>query len=54
VDVNRTWERSAKESLGCYELEKHEPWFDEWYSELLDQRELGNEPNFSGCRIQEK
>jgi hypothetical protein len=29
VDVNRTWERSAKESLGCYELEKHEPWFDE-------------------------
>jgi hypothetical protein len=29
---------SAKESLGYYELKKRRPWFDEGYSELLDQR----------------
>jgi hypothetical protein len=43
--LNRAWETirenikiSAKESLGYYELKKHEPWFDEGCSELLDQR----------------
>jgi hypothetical protein len=29
---------SDKESLGCYELKKHKPWFDEGCSKLLDQR----------------
>jgi hypothetical protein len=36
VDINSAWETirenikiSAKESLGYYELKKHEPWFDE-------------------------
>jgi hypothetical protein len=36
VDINRAWEIirenikiSAKESLGYYELKKHESWFDE-------------------------
>jgi hypothetical protein len=29
---------AAKESLGYYELKKHEPWFDEGCSELSDQR----------------
>jgi hypothetical protein len=29
---------SAKESLGYYEPKKNKPWFDEGYSELLDQR----------------
>jgi hypothetical protein len=28
---------SAKASLGCYELKKHTPWFDEGCSKLLDQ-----------------
>jgi hypothetical protein len=45
VDINRAWETirenikiSAKESLGCYELKKHETRFDEGCSKLLDQR----------------
>jgi hypothetical protein len=45
VDINRAWETitqnikiSAKESLGYYELKKHEPWLDEGCSKLLDQR----------------
>jgi hypothetical protein len=45
VDINRAWETirgnikiSAKESLGCYELKKHNQLFDEGCSELLDQR----------------
>jgi hypothetical protein len=32
VDMNRAWENiktSAKESLGHYELQQHEPWFDD-------------------------
>jgi hypothetical protein len=41
VDINRAWENieiSARVSLGYYELKKHEPWFDEACSDLLDQR----------------
>jgi hypothetical protein len=45
LDIKRGWETvrenmkiSAKESLDCYELKKHKPWFDEGCSELLDQR----------------
>ncbi|PNF20380.1 hypothetical protein B7P43_G10237 [Cryptotermes secundus] len=45
VYVNKTWETirenikmSAKESLGNYEPTKHEPWFAEGCSQLLDQR----------------
>jgi hypothetical protein len=36
VEVNSAWETirenieiSAEESLGCFELKKHKPWFDE-------------------------
>jgi hypothetical protein len=36
VDINRAWETIresikilAKESLGYYELKKHQPWFEE-------------------------
>jgi hypothetical protein len=29
---------SAKESLGCYELKQHKPWFDEECLKLLDER----------------
>jgi hypothetical protein len=29
---------SATEIQGYYELKKHKPWFDEGFSELLDQR----------------
>jgi hypothetical protein len=29
---------SAKESLGYYELKKHEPWLNEGCSKLVDQR----------------
>jgi hypothetical protein len=43
--VNSSWETirenikiSVPETLGYYELKKHKPWFDEGYSELLDQR----------------
>jgi hypothetical protein len=36
---------SAKESLVYYELKKYKPWFDEAFSELLDQ---GNKSNCSG------
>jgi hypothetical protein len=45
VDVNKAWETirenikiSAKESIGYYEMKKNKPWFDEFCSELLDQR----------------
>jgi hypothetical protein len=45
VDINGPWETirdsviiSTKESLGCYELKKHKPWFDEGCSKLFDQR----------------
>jgi hypothetical protein len=31
----------AKESLGCYELKKHKPWFYEGCSKLLDRRKQG-------------
>jgi hypothetical protein len=34
----REYTISAKESLGYYELKKHDPWFDEVCSKLLDQR----------------
>jgi hypothetical protein len=44
VVINSAWETSrvdvkisSKESLGYYELRKHKPWFNEGYSELLDQ-----------------
>jgi hypothetical protein len=34
VHINKAWLReniknSAKESVGCYGLKKHKPWFDE-------------------------
>jgi uncharacterized protein YaaR (DUF327 family) len=45
VDINIAWETireniqiSAKESLGYYELKKHNLWFDERCSKSLDQR----------------
>jgi hypothetical protein len=45
VDINSAWEMirvnikiSAKESLGCCELRKRKPWFDEGCPELLDRR----------------
>jgi hypothetical protein len=45
VEINSAWETiidnikiSAKESLGHFELKKHEPWIDEGWSKLLDQR----------------
>jgi hypothetical protein len=45
VEINSAWETirenitiSAKESVGCFELKKHKPWFDEGCSKLLDQR----------------
>jgi hypothetical protein len=45
VEINSAWETirenikiSAKESLGYYGLVKHNPWFDEGCSKLLDQR----------------
>jgi hypothetical protein len=45
VEINSAWETirenikiSVKESLGYFEFKKHEPWFDERCSKLLDQR----------------
>jgi hypothetical protein len=45
VEINTIWETirenikiSAKESLGYYELKKHNPWFGDGCSKLLDQR----------------
>jgi hypothetical protein len=45
VEVNSAWETirenikiSARESQGYFELKKHNPWFDEGCSKLLDQR----------------
>jgi hypothetical protein len=47
VDINRSWEIirqniniSAKESLGYYELKRHNPRFDEGCSKLLNQKKL--------------
>jgi hypothetical protein len=46
VDINRAWETireniriSAKESLGCYELKKHKPWFDEGLFKIIRPNE---------------
>jgi hypothetical protein len=43
VEINSAWEKirenikiSTKESLGYCELKKHNPWFDEVCSDLLD------------------
>jgi hypothetical protein len=48
-DINRASETirenitiSAKESLGCYELKKHRPWFHEGCSKVLNQRKQAN------------
>jgi hypothetical protein len=45
VEINSVWEIirenikiSANESLGYCELKKHNPWFDEACSKLVDQR----------------
>jgi hypothetical protein len=45
VEINSAWEIirqnikiSEKGSLGCLELMKHKPWFDEGCSKLADQR----------------
>jgi hypothetical protein len=45
VDINSAWETirenikiSAKESLNYYELKKHNLWFDEGCSEVLDRK----------------
>jgi hypothetical protein len=45
VDINRSWkiirdnlEISVNDSLDCYELEEHEPRFDEGCSKLFNQR----------------
>jgi hypothetical protein len=45
VDMNRAWENirenikiSAKESLGHYELQQRQPWFDDECSKLIDRR----------------
>jgi hypothetical protein len=45
VDINRAWgnikqniNASTTESLRCYELKQHKPWFDEECSKLLYQR----------------
>jgi hypothetical protein len=47
MEINSAWKTnrknikiSAKKSLGCYELKKHNPWFDEWCLKLSDQRKL--------------
>jgi hypothetical protein len=45
VEINSGWDTireiikvSAKESLGYVEMKKHEPWFEEGCSKLLDRR----------------
>jgi hypothetical protein len=45
VDMNRAWENirknikiSAEQSLGHYELQQHEPWFDDECSQSTDRR----------------
>jgi hypothetical protein len=47
VEINNAWGNirenitiSAKGSLGCFELKKHKPWFDEGCSKLLELRKL--------------
>jgi hypothetical protein len=47
VKINSAWETSrenikisVEESLGCYELRKHKPWFDEGCSKLLDKKKV--------------
>jgi hypothetical protein len=49
AEINSAWESireniqiSAKESLGCFELKKHKPWYDEGCSKLLGQRKQAN------------
>jgi hypothetical protein len=56
MDINSAWEMirgtikiPAKESLGCFELEKHKPWFNEGCT-----KSKRNKLNGSGCRIQVK
>jgi hypothetical protein len=57
-EINSAWEMirenikiSAKDSLGYFELKEHKPWFDEAYSELLDQRK---QAKLQWLTIQEK
>jgi hypothetical protein len=43
-NIHKAWEnirgniKTAKESLGYYELKKNKPWFDEGWSKLLEER----------------
>jgi hypothetical protein len=41
---------SAKESLGYYELNHHEPWFDKGCSKLLNQRKQAKLQWFTGSK----
>jgi hypothetical protein len=48
ADLSKVWEIilknitiSTKESLGSCEMKKYNPWFNEAYSELLDQTKEG-------------
>jgi len=45
VDINRTWESirenmkvPATESLSCYKMKQHKPWFHEEFSKILGYR----------------
>jgi hypothetical protein len=45
MEINSAWETirgnikiAAKESLGCFELKWHKPWFKEGCSKFLEQR----------------
>jgi hypothetical protein len=71
VEINSAWETirenikiSAKESLGYYDLKKHEPWFNKGCSNLLGQRTQaklqwlqdpseinGDNPNNARCEV---
>jgi hypothetical protein len=57
VDVNRARETirenikiSAKEGLGYYEFKKHNSWFDEGCSKLLDQKQQVKLQWFTGAK----
>jgi hypothetical protein len=57
-DINRAWDNIrqnikifAQESLDYCESKHCKPWFDEEYSQLVDQ---GSRLNYSGCRTQAK
>jgi hypothetical protein len=39
--IRENFKISAKEDLDYFEMKKHKPWFDEGFSELLDQRKEG-------------